>query len=304
MRKGYLYVLLLLLMFIWGLNVIAIKVLVEHFPPVTITSFRILTAGLVVFTVLLAKREFQKLTLRDTGLLLAIALTGVLGHHFFLAVGLAQTTASNTGLILGLVPLATSVFAMLFLGDRLTPLKLAGVLFGLTGVSFIVLNGSGGVSAVSFGDLFIFCSVLSQATSFVLIKKATGHLSSRLITGLMLLIGSLFLFLASLQLEPYGLSSLTEAPGWVWLVFFGSAVLATGVGHMVYNRSIHALGAGETAIFINLTPFFSLTGSYLFLGETIYAGQIFGFLFIVLGVVLGTGALESSSSTERVQRRA
>ena len=58
MRKGYLYVLLLLLMFIWGLNVIAIKVLVEHFPPVTITSFRILTAGLVVFTVLLAKREF------------------------------------------------------------------------------------------------------------------------------------------------------------------------------------------------------------------------------------------------------
>ncbi|AMQ21844.1 hypothetical protein A0V43_14250 [Geobacillus sp. JS12] len=47
MSKSFVYISLVLIMMIWGLNVIAIKILVEHFSPVTLTSFRIFTAGIV-----------------------------------------------------------------------------------------------------------------------------------------------------------------------------------------------------------------------------------------------------------------
>ncbi|WP_419180519.1 EamA family transporter [Bacillus salipaludis] len=45
----------------------------------------------------------------------------------------------------------------------------------------------------------------------------------------------------------------------------------------------------ESAIFINLNPFFALVGAVLFLGEKISSPQIVGFLFILLGVLLGQG---------------
>jgi drug/metabolite transporter (DMT)-like permease len=301
MHKGLLYGMLLCLMMIWGFNVIAIKVLVSYFEPVTITAFRIFVAGLVVLIFLFIKGMFRKITKQELVYITLITLTGVLGHHFFLASGLAETTASNGGLILGLVPLTTSVFAMLFLGDRVTVLRFIGILLGFAGVTLIVLNGSGSLGGASIGDLYILLAVISQATSFVFIKKITKTLDARFVTGIMLLIGSILLFFVSTQLEPAGLQSLKLAPGWVWLVFLGSAVLATGLGHMVYNSAIHQLGAGQTAIFINLTPFFSLTGSYLFLGEMIYLGQIFGFIFIVAGVVLGTGVLEHRRYYEEVE---
>jgi drug/metabolite transporter (DMT)-like permease len=301
LHKGFLYGLLLGLMMIWGFNVIAIKVLVEHFSAVTITAFRIFTAGVVVIAFLIAKKEFRKINLKEAFFIVCIALTGVLGHHTFLALGLSETTASNTGLILGLVPLTTAVFAMLFLGDKLTVLRMIGIISGLAGVSFIVLNGRGGLGAASIGDLFVFFAVISQAISFIFIKKAAKTVDSRLITGIMLVVGSLFLFLLGRQLEPRGLETFGGTPAWVWLVFLASAVLATGLGHMLYNRAIHRLGAGETAIFINLTPFFALTGSYFFLGETIELAQIFGFIFIVVGVLLGTGALERKDHFEQVK---
>ncbi|WLD94549.1 DMT family transporter [Alkalihalobacillus sp. AL-G] len=292
MAKPLTYLLLLLLMVIWGFNVIAIKILVEYFAPITITAFRILTAGLVVMIVLRLRKEFRKITRQQIGYIIICSLTGYLGHHYFLATGLTMTTASNTGLILGLVPLMTSLSAILFLGDRLTLLRCLGILLGLIGVSFIVLNGSGNLKGISVGDLYIFFCVIAQAISFVFIKKATQTMDARLITGWMQMLGAVFLFLVSFQIEPHGVSTLADKPVWVWGVFFGSAILATGVGHMVYNKAIHQLGAGESAIFINLTPFFSLTGAWLFLGETIKLSQLAGFIFIVTGVVLGTGVFE------------
>ncbi|WP_044893188.1 DMT family transporter [Bacillus alveayuensis] len=291
MSKPILYVSMLLLMMIWGFNVIAIKIIVEYFAPITITAFRILTAGLTVMFIVWIGKEYRNVTKMEWVYIVIASLTGVLGHHFFLAVGLANTTASNAGLILGLVPLMTTVFSVLLLGDHLTISKVLGILLGFFGVAFIVLNGNGRLSSISIGDLYIFFSVISQAISFIFIKKGTRTLHSRFMTGWMLVIGSVCLFMTSLMLEPKGLSTLQSGTSIVWIIFLGSAVIATALGHSFYNKAIHHLGPGETAIFINLTPFFSLVGSYFFLGEQISLLQLAGFIFILFGVLLGTGVL-------------
>ncbi|MGG3959608.1 EamA family transporter [Anoxybacillus sp. TBDG-1] len=120
MSKSFVYISLVLIMMVWGLNVIAIKILVEHFSPVTLTSFRIFTAGIVVILILLFMGHLRKLTWKEVMYIGIAALFSVVVHHLFLALGLTKTTASNAGLILGLVPLVTSVLAAIFLGNRLT----------------------------------------------------------------------------------------------------------------------------------------------------------------------------------------
>jgi drug/metabolite transporter (DMT)-like permease len=113
------------------------------------------------------------------------------------------------------------------------------------------------------------------------------------------LFGSVLLFIISLWMEPDGLSSMTNWTPSLWVIFLASAVLATALGHMFYNKAIQQIGAAESAIFINLNPLFSLLGAYLFLGESISHSQIMGFILIVIGVFLGSGVLDESGVLSR-----
>ncbi|MBS4177584.1 DMT family transporter [Lederbergia citrea] len=292
MRASFLYVLLVLLTVSWGLNVIAIKIVVSQFSAVTITALRIMTAFLAIAPFLYYRKIFRTLPKSEMLSIVAIAVFGVLGHQYFLSVGLEHTTAANGGLILGTVPIATSIAAAIFLGDRLTASRIIGLLLGFFGVAMIVLAKSSGVLTVSFGDLYVCLAVVTQAISFILIKRLSENVDSAYITSLSQLFGALMLFTLSLGLEPEGLQSLSNGTTTAWLVFLASGIISTGLGHLVYNHAIQEIGAGKSALFLNLTPFFSLVGAYFFFGEKILISQALGFILIVSGVLLGTGAIE------------
>lgn len=296
------YLILFFVMIAWGLNVTATKILVTNFMPVTITGIRVLTAGLTVFMILFLMKKVRKLTKKEFWYVFIASLFNVVLHHYYLSIGLTGTTATNGGLIMGMSPLLTTILAILFIGTPLTLLRAAGLLLGFTGVAFIVLEGSD-VSGISFGDAYILLSVLTQAVSFILIKKVAHTLEPRLMTGYMMVIGSLFLIVIGLIEEPAGFAGVvSNSTVPLWLIYFGSACIATAMGHMLYNEAIGKIGASEASIFINLNPFFALVGAFLFLDEKILFQHILGFLFIITGVLLGSGAVEEIRA-RRVRRK-
>ncbi len=286
------YFIIVFVMMIWGLNVVAIKVLIEDFPPITMQGFRIFLSGLVILLFIWNKRLARNLSFTEWKSTLAAGFLGITGHHFFLALGLQHTTASNAGIILALIPLTTSILSAFFLKDKLTAMRITGIVLGFIGVSFVVLNNSGKLGTVSLGDVFIFIAMVSQAFSFIIIKRTTNTLDSRLMTGIMLISGSLFLLLASFFVNGNGVSGMAIPDVRAWTIFIFSAVVATGIGQLLYNGSIQKIGPSKTTIFNNLMPFFALVGSILFLNETISWFQIAGFMFIITGVILGSGYLD------------
>jgi drug/metabolite transporter (DMT)-like permease len=295
MAKSQKYVFYFIILFAvasWGFNVTATKVLVTAFMPTTITAFRLLNAGIAVFIILFFLKKTRIPTKKEFVYILFGGLFNVVGHHYFLSLGLTETSAANGGLILGLGPLLSTILAFFFLGNKATIFRILGIILGFTGVSFIVMKTSGSVSGVSIGDFYVFLSILSQVISFIIIKKSSSTLDPRLMTGYMLVIGSFILFFISLITEPSGLQSLSNGSFSVWVIFFASAIIASALGQMLYNYAIDKVGVTEAAIFMNLTPFFSLIGAALFLGEHIVFAQIIGFLFILMGVLLGSGTIE------------
>lgn len=287
------YLIVIFVMLTWGINVSAIKVLVENFMPITITSLRIFVAGIVVFIVLGSTKMVRLPQKKEWYYVAGGAVFSVVLHHYFLAAGLSLTTATNTGLILGMGPVLTVIFATLLLKRKPSTLQFIGFISGFVGVSFTVLAGAGGIQSINLGDFYILLSILSQALSFIMIKQAADTMDPRLLTGYMLLIGSVTLFIISLLQEPGGVASLYQVDYTVWLVFLFSAVIATGVGHMVYNYAISQLGPAETSIFLNLNTFFSIIGAGLFLNEVILLSHFIGLLFIVVGVIFGSGGLDA-----------
>lgn len=94
-KKYAIYLMLVGVMVAWGLNVIATKVLVSNFMPVTMTAFRIMTAALSVFLLLIPMRQLRLLRGKEWGYVLVASLFNVVGHHYFLSLGLANTSAST-----------------------------------------------------------------------------------------------------------------------------------------------------------------------------------------------------------------
>ena len=299
MQKHILYGILLFVMMAWGLNIVAIKILVQNFPPFTITGLRILAAGLVIFVFLYVKKDLQKMNLHEFGYVALSALTGILGHQALLSIGLVNTSATNGASILALIPLVTNLLAVLFLKARMTILKICGVLFGMIGIYFILVLGGGSFTELSSGDLFVFLSVIAQALSFIFIRKASYTLNPKTITCYAPLMGAGFLVMLSFAVEGQSIHQVGAAPSYVWWVFIASAIISTGIGNLCYNFAISQLGAGETAIFLNLSPFFSLVGSVLFLNEAFKWIQLVGFILIVIGVLLGTELFERKPRVER-----
>ncbi|MEH6946231.1 DMT family transporter [Bacillus sp. JJ634] len=292
MSYSKIYLMLIGIMVSWGLNVSILKVLVAHADPVTMTSLRIFTASLVVFLILYFLGHIRFPRKSEFFYVFGGALLSVVLHHYFLAEGLTKTSATNTGLILGMGPLLTVILSMLFFRKKPSFIRLIGFICGGVGVSFTVLAGGNGVHSINLGDVEILLCILSQALSFILINKAAQTMDPRLLTGYMMLIGSFLLFAISLWKEPEGLTSLASAPPVFWAGFFFSAVIATGIGHLIYNYSIGQVGAAEASIFLNLNTFFSLVGAAIFLNETIVPAHFIGLVLIVTGVLLGSGTLE------------
>ena len=292
MKQWKIYGILVFVMFIWGFNLPAVKYLVTEVQPVTMTAFRILVASITVFAILAAFRLVRKPTKKEWQYIVLGAMLNVVSHHYFLSIGLTQTSGSTAGLILGTGPVLTAVLVSLLLRIYPSKLQWIGFVLGLGGVSATVLAGGDGATGFSLGDIFVFLSILTQVFSFIIISKAAKTLDPRLLTAYMFLVGSIVLFFISLMQEPGEITKFLDVPPLFWLAFFGSAMVGTAVGHMLYNYSVGQAGPSKAAIFINLNTLFTLIGASVFLGEEITTRHILGLVLIVAGVIFGSGAAE------------
>ncbi|UOR11551.1 DMT family transporter [Halobacillus amylolyticus] len=286
------YFLLMIVMMMWGFNVSAIKILVSNIDPILLTSVRIFTAGIAVLAILAFMKMLRLPTKKEAWIIFYISIFNVIAHHSFMALGLLYTSGVNAGLIVGMGPLLTMVLSTILLSKKVTFFKSFGFLLGFIGVIATTLTGAGGMTAVSIGDVMVFISIAVQAFSFILISKMNPELDPRLLTGYMMVLGSIFIFVISMMVEtdPGQITQLFDVK--LMLIFLFSALICTAFGHMVYNFAIQQVGPAESAIFINFNTFFALVGAALFLNERIMASHIAGLLLIVCGVLIGTGAFE------------
>ena len=219
MSAAKVYVILIVNMIFWGFNVSFVKIIVGQVPPVTATAFRLFIAAVTVFLILGMTRKVRLPHRNEWKYIIGGSLTSIVAHHFFLAIGLTQTSAMNAGLILGMGPLLTVLLSIFFFKKKPTPIAAFGFILGSIGVSLTVLFGSGKLQGINIGDFGVFLSIFIQAFGFILINKATKTMEALLLTAYMLLVGSVILFVISLGMEPAGIAAFVEGFSAVWSYF-------------------------------------------------------------------------------------
>jgi drug/metabolite transporter (DMT)-like permease len=192
--------------------------------------------------------------------------------------------------IFGLSPLATGVFATLWLrSHELTPARSAGLALSLAGLWLIFGQPWPGDSHAVAGIAAVLCGMLLQSLGLVWIKRIGNQRSAPPLTSLAITTGTLGvgtpLFVLAWLLVDGGHAPATmplrATAAIVYLGVFGSVA-----GFTLYYYVIQKLDAGRVALIMLITPVAALLLGQTLNHETIPARGWSGIALIGAGLVL------------------
>lgn len=275
----------------WSGAFIAGKMAAAIFMPFTLTFFRFLFALPFIFLLLRFKEPEKFFPGREQIVpLIILGVIGTLGYHFFFFLALRHTTAINSSLIGATNPMVTTVLAVIFFREKITLVRMTGVVVSLLGVFSVITNLDPKiVSSLVFnqGDFLMAIGVLCFSTYALLSRKymLKYKISPLSVTAYTFLVCTILSLLLGTFLErPFG--AVLQAPLQVWLEILYMSVLASVVGYYLQLSAIHQIGAPKTAMFINLVPVFTIFLASAILGEEVSLLKIFGAMLIIFGVYL------------------
>ncbi|QYJ16698.1 hypothetical protein Rxycam_02533 [Rubrobacter xylanophilus DSM 9941] len=286
---------LLLATVLWGSVFVGTKEVLQGAGPFTVAAARF-AIGLVVLLPLAYREGFRaRLAVRRTYLL--FGLTGVFLSHGLQNLALLFTSASSAALIVAGMPAAVALMAVLFLRERLPPLRLAGI--GVSAAGVVLVSGavpSGSGPEALLGNVLMVAAVLAYAAYAAQGRVLGMEHPAALTTAASFATGLLFLLPpAAGELYLLGPPELGTG-GWLVLLYLG--VGATAVTVFLWNHALRSMEAGAAGLYFNLVPVSGL-GFSLLAGESMGAVQLLGGTLAVAGVLLGDHAVR-----DREQERA
>lgn len=295
----------------WGGVFVASKIALEYFTIGQILFGRVIFAAFCYLFFL--RRIFPVTTYRrgDWKWLAAMALCEPCLLFSFETLGLANTTASQAGMIVACCPLLTALGALAFYREKIGRRGLIGILIAIGGVALVSLNGAASASAPNpmLGNVFIFLSACMAASYALIFKRLAGRYSFLFLSFVQCLGGVLFFLPGSgvLALLPAGAvpaflpesvsAPLPDAPLGAWLAIVYMGLLVSFFSYFIINYSITRIKAAHVMLFSNLIPVFTLLLAFLILDERLLPLQYGGAALVMAGVLFA-GVPEDSGTAE------
>jgi len=282
--------LLVLLSFLWGGSFNLIQLALREMPPITLVCLRMLITTAVMAVIVVALGHSLAQPWRTWR---SFAIMGFLNNllpHLMNAWGQTQITSGLAAVLTACVPLFTVVFAHFFLRDeRMTLLKISGVLCGIAGVAVIIgPDALRGVGLKVLGQLALVLAAMSIAMAGVFGRSMKGIPPMLSATGQA---ASTLIILVPLMLindRPWEL----PMPGTVtWLSVAGIALGGTALGYTIYFRLLASSGATNLALVTFLNPVTALLLGALFLHEVVEPRHVTGMVLIGLGLAAIDGRI-------------
>jgi drug/metabolite transporter (DMT)-like permease len=270
---------------IWGMNFGITKLALAEIPPLPFTAIRFAAASVLLWLIV---RLLEGPTGVPAGAMKTLILLGVLGNTCYqlaFTVGLDHTTATNSALILSMLPTVVAVLGGLLGLERITRRMGWGIVIGTLGVVIVIATrGVGFRSDTLPGDLLTVAAVFCWAGYTLGLRRVPAGVSSLRVTTITTIAGTPGLLLAGLPGVLRLNWSAVSAQAWAGLGY--AATFSLVFAYLLWNRSVKAVGGTRTAIYMCVTPLVAATGAWLLLGERPHALQGLGAVLIVTGVLL------------------
>lgn len=239
-----------------------------------------------------ARGRLARLGARDWALLGAV---GVFGYALPLVLGIyGQTlsTSSSAALFIGMEPVSIVVLSCLFLGERMTGLKLLSLAAGLSGAMLIAFQGpprlGGALEGRMIGDLVLAAGGICWALYSVIGKPVLGRVEPMDYTA----VTTVLCFLGVAAWAAPGLSPATwRAAGTApWLALIYLAAAGSFLGALIWNVVLRRIEASSSANFIFLQPLVGVALGAGALGDPLTRWTAYGGALVLAGMWAATRA--------------
>jgi drug/metabolite transporter (DMT)-like permease len=280
---------------LWGVPYLLIKVAVEELPPVTVVFTRVLLAALVLWPVAARGRAFRGLRALAPQLAL-VALLEITVPFLLISIGEQHIASSLTGLLIASLPLFVALLALrLDRAERVTGVRLLGLLVGIGGVAALLGVDLGGDRTALFGAAMVLLATLSYATSTFVVKRAFGGAQ-------MLGVVTVATMIASVVLAPFAIvATPARMPSaHVILALLVLGLLCTAAALTLFFTLIVEAGPSRAAVITYVNPAIAVALGVIVLDEPLTWAIVGGFLLIITGSWLSTRPSSQAAEPERV----
>jgi drug/metabolite transporter (DMT)-like permease len=254
----------------------ATRMAVLEFDPVFLTVVRAAIAGVLAVALLWLFRERRPARNQWLSLLI-VALGVVLGFPLLTALALQHVTSAHSIVFVGLLPLATAIFAVLRGGERPRPVFW---IFSMLGSALVVgFALAQGLTASPTGDLLMLAAILACGLGY-----AEGAKLSRTLGGWQVICWALVLSLPlmtvlSVWLAPASFNTISLS---AWLCLGYVSLFSMLIGFVFWYRGLAQGGIAAVGQLQLLQPFFGLALAATLLHEQVSLGM----LAVTFGVIL------------------
>ncbi len=275
---------------LYGLSYIFTKQATSTASEFALLGWRFLLATLVMnFCILIGLIKID-LTGKSLKPLILVALFSPVLYFIGETIGINHTTASESGVFLACIPVASLIASAIILKKPPTKLQTAGILFTLFGVLVTIISVGASSSLSLSGYSFLFLAILSYALYSVFVEKASNY-SSAEITFMMLSAGALiFVSLALLEAifqgEITALLTLPLTNHHFLLAILYQAIGCSVVAFFLTNVAIANIGVNRTSSYIGVATVVSILAGSIFLEEYFSYYQAIGVFLIITGVYI------------------
>jgi O-acetylserine/cysteine efflux transporter len=277
---------------IWGLMFVIQRLALEVAPPLWVAAGRA-----AVGAVLLAgfARTLRGLSRRGIGIAVVLGLTNQFAFLGLQVAGLRTVEAGPAAALIYLQPVLVVLASGPFLGERLTPRRLAGALLGFAGVAVVGLHQS---AAASAGGVLLLLAAAVSWTAGAIVTSATDEPIVALVVG-QHFVGAPLLMAVAAFAEPFPALS-TKL---VLCVGF-AGVCGSAFAWMLWSLLMQRGEAGIVSTWLFAVPMLAAVLGVVLLGEPISVALAVGIALVAVAVRLATASPGARSRVRPSRSRA
>jgi drug/metabolite transporter (DMT)-like permease len=272
---------------IWGVNYSVVKETLLEMLPLAFNALRFSLASILLFLVLRLFEGGRLMYRQDLKQLFILGVIGYCFHQVSFILGIAQTTASLSALMIATSPVFVLVLNLLTRVEKSSWKILLGVVLSLAGVLMLVVGSQPDLAFartyIAGGGLTLL-SAICWAGYTVLSKPYLVKYSPLRLTAVTMILGTIILDIVSIPSLLSQQWHVITPLGWAGLAY--SSVFTGVLGYVIWNIGVQRSGPARTAIYQNLIPVIAMAVSYLLLGEILSMPQLVGAGMILVGIYL------------------
>ncbi len=270
----------------WGISFMGAKTALDYIDPIQVLAVR-MTIAIITFGAFiligLIKLDFKNKPLKNL-LILSIAQPCLYG--VFEILGIDITTASESAIILSMVPITVTVFSALFFREKIKFLKAGFVFLSFYGV-IVTVMGDVAISGKMLGYVFLLLAVTTAAVYTMLSKQISGTFGPIEITFVMTIVGFLFFntlnFAMGYGFEAYVLA--VQIPELTYVILF-LGVICSVFAFIAYNHLIATVPAYKAStLTLSVVTVTGVIAGIAFRGDPLTSYKIIGLIMILAGVI-------------------